>query len=60
MKNNTIEIILNSGYFLPLSGQFELAEWLKTTVQPFILKQEQSIRDKLLTCLQDSPPIHLS
>ena len=60
MKSNVIEIILNSGYFLSVSGQLELAEWLRTNVQPMILKQERSIQKKLLNCLKDSPPIHMS
>ena len=61
MKNSSIiEIILNSKDFLSLARQKELVEWLTTTIQPMIGKQELLENKLFLNSFKNSPPIHLS
>jgi hypothetical protein len=60
MKNDSIEIILNSNHFLPEWRQKELVNWLITTVQPLVGLQQLAAKKIFIDSLKYLPPIHMS
>jgi len=60
MKNNNLEIILFSKLPITDLHQNEVVNWITTTVQPAIGRQDESAKKIFLKCLKDSPAIYLS
>jgi exonuclease III len=58
--NNTIEIILASKNSLNSACQKELADWLATTVQAVIEKQELKTKKIFFRPFKNSPVIYMS
>ena len=59
-SHNNIEVILFSKHALTISHKQALIEWLTTTVQPVIGKQDERAKKIFFRTLRNSPAIYLS
>ena len=57
---NQVEVILFSKYSLNNLGQKKLVQWLGTTAQSAIGRQQERAKKLLLKTLKDTPAIYMS
>ncbi len=59
-KDNDIEFIVLPEFFLTCPNQAALLNWLSTTMQPVVAKQQLLAQKLSLKTLKDSPAIYMS